>query len=117
MTSDLLTPRQAAEYLGVSVDWLRRRRNAEGGPPFVQLGPQLVRYRVAALERWLDACSSDADARGTGGHGAHTRTTTDSSTEDEPTVEAQVNALIDEQRERHGRSEPTSKPKKDRQAG
>ena len=61
--ANLLSPRQAgkrltaqaaADYLGVTTDWLARRRMAGDGPKFARLG-RLVRYDVRELERYLEA--------------------------------------------------------------
>ena len=37
-TPILLTPKQAARYLNLSVSWLAKRRLAGDGPPYVKLG-------------------------------------------------------------------------------
>ena len=55
----LLNTRECAHYLGVSESYLRRARmdGATGrrtpGPPYYRLG-RAVRYRVAALDQWLE---------------------------------------------------------------
>lgn len=52
----LLTPKQLASLLGVSVVTLTRWRRAEGlGPPFVRLGPSRIGYPVGAYRDWLAA--------------------------------------------------------------
>lgn len=48
-----IAPKKAALYLGVSVRTLEEWRKKKIGPAFVKLGPKLVRYEVAALERFL----------------------------------------------------------------
>ena len=51
----LLDIRQAAEYLGVTERWLRRRV-AEGRIPYLKLGPgrsSPLRFDTAVLEGWL----------------------------------------------------------------
>jgi len=57
MTKDqqaILTPREAANYLGLSTSWLAKLRLTGEGPPFLKLGRQ-VRYWRADLDAWLSA--------------------------------------------------------------
>lgn len=49
----LLTPRQAAEFLGVPEGTLAQWRSQRRGPPYIKLEARLVRYRAADLETWL----------------------------------------------------------------
>ena len=56
----MLTDVEAAEYLGVSVSYLRKSRS-DGAikgrtppPPFVKIGGK-VRYRRIDLDEWVDA--------------------------------------------------------------
>jgi excisionase family DNA binding protein len=49
----LLTPRNAADALQISVRTLERLRVTGNGPAFVKTGNRLVRYRQADLENWL----------------------------------------------------------------
>ena len=49
---DLLTEQDAAELLQVPLSRLRRWQRAGTGPPCLQIGRQ-VRYRRAAVQRWL----------------------------------------------------------------
>ena len=49
--SILLTPKQAARHLNLSVSWLAKRRLAGDGPPYVKLGGA-VRYAEASLQQW-----------------------------------------------------------------
>jgi predicted DNA-binding transcriptional regulator AlpA len=51
---DLLTTAQAAEWLGVSQQWLETRRSRGGGPPFVRLSPRVVRYPRSETRSWLN---------------------------------------------------------------
>jgi predicted DNA-binding transcriptional regulator AlpA len=48
----LLTPKQAARHLNLSVSWLAKRRLAGDGPPYVKLGGA-VRYAEASLQQWM----------------------------------------------------------------
>jgi hypothetical protein len=49
----LLTPRQAAALLSVSEKTLHRLSTPHGTIPVVPIGKRGVRYRPAALERWI----------------------------------------------------------------
>lgn len=57
---ELLTDKEAAEYLGVSVSFLRKRRmegarlNKTPPPPFIRIG-RLCRYQPQDLDAWLEA--------------------------------------------------------------
>lgn len=55
MDSNLLDERQLAALLRVSVSTLRNWRVGRRGPPFVKLGLRAVRYRVADVERFIEA--------------------------------------------------------------
>ncbi|MBR1287726.1 helix-turn-helix domain-containing protein [Bradyrhizobium sp. AUGA SZCCT0177] len=48
----LLTPKQAARALNLSVSWLAKRRLAGDGPPYIKLGGA-VRYSETALQQWM----------------------------------------------------------------
>jgi excisionase family DNA binding protein len=48
----LLTEQDAAELLQVELSTLRRWHREGTGPPCLEIGRQ-VRYRMAAVERWL----------------------------------------------------------------
>jgi predicted DNA-binding transcriptional regulator AlpA len=50
----LLTPKEAARLLNLSVSWLAKRRLAGDGPPYVKLGGA-VRYVEASLQQWMKA--------------------------------------------------------------
>lgn len=49
---DLLTPRQAAEYLRVKIRTLQAWRHAGNGPEFIRLPTGHVRYEKGSLRRW-----------------------------------------------------------------
>lgn len=51
----LLDEKQVAEILRVAVTTLRNWRVARRGPPFVKLGLRAVRYRLADVERFIEA--------------------------------------------------------------
>jgi len=48
----LLEPDETAAFLKVSLSWLAKARATDEGPPFIRIG-RCVRYRKAALLRWL----------------------------------------------------------------
>ncbi|MEO1242503.1 MAG: helix-turn-helix domain-containing protein [Pseudomonadota bacterium] len=53
--SDLLTEREAAQYLGVSPRTLSNWRvRSNDGPRYHKLSSRAVRYRRADLEDWLE---------------------------------------------------------------
>jgi predicted DNA-binding transcriptional regulator AlpA len=56
MSEKLLTEREAAAYLGMSVSWLRNGRSQQrvNIPPYVKISNR-VRYRRADLDNWLAA--------------------------------------------------------------
>lgn len=50
---ELLTMRQAAEFLGVSMAFLERDRWAGAQVPFVRVGSRTVRYLKSDLEEYV----------------------------------------------------------------
>jgi predicted DNA-binding transcriptional regulator AlpA len=48
----LLTPKEAAHYLRVSLSWLAKARMHGDGPPFIRIG-RSVRYAELALVQWM----------------------------------------------------------------
>ena len=50
---EIMTPAQAAVFLGVSEDYLRDYRKAQSGPPYSQPATKIVRYERADLIAWL----------------------------------------------------------------
>jgi hypothetical protein len=48
----LLTPKETAEHLKLSTDWLAKARMNGGGPPYIKIG-HAVRYSEAALLQWI----------------------------------------------------------------
>ncbi len=51
-TINLLTPKEAAKLLKVSLSWLAKARKRGDGPSFIKLGKS-IRYGEAALLAWL----------------------------------------------------------------
>jgi excisionase family DNA binding protein len=64
--ADMLDRQPAADYLGLSVPTLDRKRVNGDGPPYVKIGSR-VRYRRADLDAWLSqrivTSTSEAEAR------------------------------------------------------
>lgn len=52
---ELLTTKQAAEYLGVSMAFLERDRWAGAKVPFVRIGSRTVRYLKSDLEQYIES--------------------------------------------------------------
>jgi hypothetical protein len=50
----LLTPRDAATVLRLSLSWLAKARMRGDGPPFIKLG-RSIRYSETALRLWMRA--------------------------------------------------------------
>lgn len=50
---EIMTPAQAAQFLGVSEDYLRDHRKAKSGPAYSQPATKIVRYLRADLISWL----------------------------------------------------------------
>jgi excisionase family DNA binding protein len=50
----LLTPKQAAELLGLPEGTLAQWRSQRRGPPYVKMEFRLVRYRRSDLEEWIE---------------------------------------------------------------
>jgi predicted DNA-binding transcriptional regulator AlpA len=48
----LLTPKEAAKVLKVSLSWLAKARMRGDGPPYIKLGKP-IRYAEAALLQWM----------------------------------------------------------------
>jgi len=56
MQDHLLTTRQAAPVLGVSVAFLERDRWAGARVPFIKIGARAVRYRLSDLHAYIESC-------------------------------------------------------------
>jgi hypothetical protein len=55
MPDTLLKPQAAADYLGLSADFLEKKRMTGGGPEFVVLSRKAIRYRRSALDRFVES--------------------------------------------------------------
>jgi predicted DNA-binding transcriptional regulator AlpA len=64
----VLRTREAAQYVGLSVSWLRKKRlrgaddPGEPGPEYIRISPLVVVYEISALDRWLDQHRGRTDA-------------------------------------------------------
>lgn len=56
MSEKLLTTKEAAPILGVSVAFLERDRWAGARIPFVKIGARAVRYRYNDLQHYIESC-------------------------------------------------------------
>ncbi|SFF15004.1 AlpA family transcriptional regulator [Nitrosomonas sp. Nm166] len=57
MQNPLLTTKQAAQILGVSIAFLERDRWAGARVPFVKIGSRAVRYRYSDLLAYIESCT------------------------------------------------------------
>ncbi len=57
MQTALLTTKQAAQILGVSVAFLERDRWAGARVPFIKIGSRAVRYRLSDLHAYIESCT------------------------------------------------------------
>ena len=48
----LLTPKETADFLRVSLSWLAKARMRGDGPPYVKIG-RAIRYPESALQQWM----------------------------------------------------------------
>lgn len=65
----LLSTRQAATVIGVSVSTLKRMRYAGLGPVYVKVGSRTYRYSAGDIEDWVrDRRSRPQGAGSDGGH-------------------------------------------------
>jgi predicted DNA-binding transcriptional regulator AlpA len=51
---DLLSTRELADWLDVSIQWVEIGRHAGYGPRFRRIGPRRIRYLRADVMEWLD---------------------------------------------------------------
>jgi predicted DNA-binding transcriptional regulator AlpA len=49
----LLTPKEAAHFLRVSLSWLAKARMRGDGPPYIRVSPRSIRYTEAAVIQWM----------------------------------------------------------------
>lgn len=56
---NVLTPQQAARYVGVSEAALRLWRSRGCGPRYFKAGEKLIRYRRSDLDAWIESRLSE----------------------------------------------------------
>src|SRR5262245_9033697 len=62
---ELLETKYVARLIHTSIQWLEiGRSKGTYGPPYVRLGPRLVRYRRGDLVKWLRARSARPETSG-----------------------------------------------------
>ena len=61
----ILTEKEAALIVGMSVPWMQRKRWEGGGPPYVKYD-RAVRYRLEDLQAWVDAHAGRQNTSQTG---------------------------------------------------
>jgi predicted DNA-binding transcriptional regulator AlpA len=49
----ILTPKQAADLAGVTVRELAALTAGDDGPPYIAMGPRLIRYIKADITAWM----------------------------------------------------------------
>jgi predicted DNA-binding transcriptional regulator AlpA len=59
----LLTEKEAAETLTISVRTLQRLRQNGGAPNYVRIGKRRIAYRVFALDKWLQNKTFNSSAQ------------------------------------------------------
>jgi predicted DNA-binding transcriptional regulator AlpA len=57
-TDVLLSRKQAAHYLSISISYIRKLEAECKGPKMLRMGPRVLRYRVSDLDAWRDAHAS-----------------------------------------------------------
>ena len=63
--SNLINEKAAAEKIGLSVHWLRRKRWSGGGIPYCKVGDGgAVRYRIEDIDAYINSrlCKSTSEA-------------------------------------------------------
>ncbi|HET7329900.1 hypothetical protein [Dyella sp.] len=60
--NQLLTSAQVGILLQVSIRWLEDQRGASKPPPWIELGPRMVRYAVGPLRGWMNGLIEGAPA-------------------------------------------------------
>ena len=54
MDDELITTKEAAEFLGVSAAFLQRDRTDETEIPYVKVGRRAIRYKLSDLHSYID---------------------------------------------------------------
>jgi len=63
MIEQLLTTKQAAPILGVSIAFLERDRWAGARVPFIKIGSRAVRYRLSDLMDYIESCKRQSTSQ------------------------------------------------------
>ncbi|MFJ5446997.1 helix-turn-helix transcriptional regulator [Methylobacillus methanolivorans] len=63
MIEQLLTTKQAAPILGVSIAFLERDRWAGARVPFIKIGSRAVRYRLSDLMQYIESCKRQSTSQ------------------------------------------------------
>jgi predicted DNA-binding transcriptional regulator AlpA len=63
LVDTLLSERDLALYVGLSLPTLQRMRSYGGGPRFVRLSERRIAYRKSDIEAWLAARTTDRVGR------------------------------------------------------
>jgi hypothetical protein len=51
---ELLTTDESAEFLDLSKSFLAKARRKGTGPPFIEIGDRLIKYKKSSLRKWRD---------------------------------------------------------------
>ena len=54
MDDELITTKEAADFLGVSAAFLQRDRTDETEIPYVKVGSRAIRYKLSDLNSYID---------------------------------------------------------------
>ena len=55
MITELLTEQEAADFCGLTSQYLRNLRKTKQGPTFIRPSPHTTMYRQSDLESWIAA--------------------------------------------------------------
>lgn len=59
----LLTTKEAAPILGISVAFLERDRWAGARVPYIKIGSRAVRYRMSDLNAYIESCARQSTSQ------------------------------------------------------
>jgi hypothetical protein len=51
---ELLTTDAAAKFLDLSKSFLAKARRTGSGPPFIEIGARVIKYKKSSLRKWRD---------------------------------------------------------------
>ncbi len=63
MQDKLLTTKEAAPILGISVAFLERDRWAGARVPYIKIGSRAVRYRMSDLNAYIESCARQSTSQ------------------------------------------------------